>query len=106
MPSRIELRQSFKPMMTSTAKSNTGEISDSRRNTILVLACLLLIAQVLPLLYARWVEDESWYGNSAYSLAQYGELRMRIFAPPAQQATFDPRPPLPMLSMAGSFRIF
>jgi Dolichyl-phosphate-mannose-protein mannosyltransferase len=93
-------------MMISTAKSGSGEISDSKRNAILMLACLLLLAQVLPLLYVRWVEDESWYSNSAYSLSQYGELRMRIFAPPAQQATFDPRPPLPMLTMAGSFAIF
>jgi 4-amino-4-deoxy-L-arabinose transferase-like glycosyltransferase len=81
-------------------------ISDSRRTKLLIFACLLLLAQVVPLLHTRWVEDESWYSAPADSLARHGELKMRVFAPPGQQALYDPRPPLPMLTMAGLFHLF
>lgn len=79
---------------------------DTRTRLIVVLSLLLLLAQALPLFGSRWVEDESWYSSSAHSLAKFGELRVRVFAPPGLQSRFDAHPPLPMLAMAASFKLF
>ncbi len=78
-----------------------------RPTKILLLAAvvLLFLAQALPLLNTRWVEDESWYSAAAESLARHGELRMPIFADDALTAQVDTRPPLTAITMAGFFKL-
>ena len=91
---------------TPIAAPESGRSADTGTKLIVILAVVLLLAQVLPLLNTRWVEDESWYASSAHSLAKFGELRVRVFAPPGLQSRFDAHPPLPVLAMAGLFKLF
>ena len=79
-------------------------LTDSRRVLIVVLASLLLLAQAVPLIYTRWVADESWYAAPADNLARFGELRMPAFAETAMQARVETMAPAQMLIAAGIFK--
>ncbi len=80
-------------------------LSDSKRFMILGFACLLLLAQAVPLLSTRWVADESWYSAPAHRLANYGELRMPAFAHYRTQARVETASPALMVIMAGVFKV-
>jgi 4-amino-4-deoxy-L-arabinose transferase-like glycosyltransferase len=83
-----------------------GKSLTRSQNTIMLLAAaLLFLAQALPLLNTRWVEDESWYAASGGMLAKHGDLRMRIFAENFVTARVDTRPPLTPILIAACFRI-
>ena len=89
-----------------TTDANGVTLPDSKRTLLLVVSCLLLLAQALPLIHTRWIEDESWYSASADSLARHGELRMRIFSEEHMQGRVDTRMPLTAMILAGCFKVF
>ncbi len=66
--------------------------------------CLLLALQVLPLFSYRWVEDESWYSSTAYTLSQEGKLRNGIFPPRDIESQADTRPIAMPVTLAATFR--
>jgi 4-amino-4-deoxy-L-arabinose transferase-like glycosyltransferase len=90
---------------TKTVPSQPSWLSDSRRILIVALASLLLLAQAVPLLYTRWVADESWYTAPADSLARHGELRVPVFAETALQARVETASPVLFVIMAGVFKL-
>ena len=59
---------------------------------LLVFACLLFVAQALPLLSYRWVEDESWYSSTGYTLMHEGVVRNAVFPPTDLESVADTRP--------------
>lgn len=69
-------------------------------------ACLIFLLQATPFLYTRWVEDESWYGSIAYSLATEGRLRNPVFPETDIESRVDTRPPAMPLSLAASIKVF
>src|ERR1035441_7880364 len=85
---------------------NSLGLPASRKALILVFASLLLLAQTVPLLSRRWVEDETWYSAPAHSLVTRGELRMPLFAEGATQSRVVTIPPLPFITLAGFFKVF
>ncbi len=72
---------------------------------VLTVACLVLLAEATTLMRTRWVEDESWLANGAWTLLQEGTLRMPIF-PAASNVVVDVYPPLQRLAMVPSFAAF
>jgi 4-amino-4-deoxy-L-arabinose transferase-like glycosyltransferase len=62
---------------------------------------LLFAVQVLPLFSYRWVEDESWYSSTAYSLFHEGQVRNGSFAGPDLESKADTRP----LAMPGTLAL-
>ena len=57
-----------------------------------VLLMLLFVAQALPYFTYRWVEDESWYSGTAYTLLHEGQVRNAMFAERDLEARADTRP--------------
>ena len=73
---------------------------------LLSAACLLFLAQVLPLLHTRWVEDESWYCIGPYSLLTEGHIRNPTFPPTNTESVVDLRTPGYALLIQPVFRFF
>jgi hypothetical protein len=69
------------------------------------MACLLLMVEATTLMRTRWVEDESWLANGAWTLLKEGTLRMPIF-PAAANAVVDVYPPVHRLAMVPVFAVF
>lgn len=76
-----------------------------RKIFLVILASLLLLAQAIPLIQTRWVEDESFAAAEGGNVANHGEWRIREFAP-GKLSVFNGRPPLNTLFLAGSFKAF
>jgi 4-amino-4-deoxy-L-arabinose transferase-like glycosyltransferase len=72
----------------------------------LVLPLLLFLVQTLPYLSYKWVTDESWYGATAYSLANGHGFANPAIGPNDIENRFDARPPGIAITMAAAFRIF
>jgi 4-amino-4-deoxy-L-arabinose transferase-like glycosyltransferase len=89
-----------------TLKPDLLTLSESKRIVVLIFASLLLLAQTLPLLHTRWVEDESFASAEGGNVANHGEWRMLQFAPPGALATANPRPPVNTLALVASFKLF
>lgn len=82
-----------------------GKMRLQNRDLWLVLiACLLLLAQELPLFQARWVEDENWYGSVGYTLAHEGHIRNPMFPDTDPDSHVDMRPPMTALISAAVFK--
>ena len=94
--------------MTGAAQASPSQpswLTDSRRIRIVILASLLLLAQAVPLIYTRWVADESWYSAPADNLARFGELRIPAFAETSTQSHVYTLSPALMLIEAGIFKV-
>lgn len=72
---------------------------------ILIAACLLLLIQAVALMRTRWVEDESWLSNGAWTLLKEGSLRMPIF-PADTRFQADVSLPLQRLTLLPVFAAF
>ncbi len=77
-----------------------------RANWLILGAILLYLAQVLPLLQTRWVEDESWQSIPAYSLITEGRIRNPTFMAADREFTTCVKPPAHTLLLAPVFKIF
>lgn len=72
---------------------------------LLAAACLLLLLQSVILIHTRWVEDESWLSNEAWTLVQEGTVRMPIF-PADPRFSGDVTLPVYTRVEAASFALF
>jgi 4-amino-4-deoxy-L-arabinose transferase-like glycosyltransferase len=80
---------------------------ENKRNQALVVgfACLIFAIQAVPLLGFRWVEDESWYSSTAYTLLREGNIRNAIFGPHDVESLADTRPLAMPVTLAGTMEI-
>jgi len=67
---------------------------------------LLFLAQVLPLFTYRWVEDESWYSSTAYTLFHEGKIRNGVFPELDIESKADTRPIAMPATLALAFATF
>ena len=91
--------------MTTAARTPLPR-AESRRIAIVILASLLLLAQAVPLIYTRWVADESWYSIPADTLVHTGHLRIPAFAETSTQSHVYTLSPALMLIEAAIFKVF
>ncbi len=68
------------------------------------ILCLLFALQVLPLFSYRWVEDESWYSSTAYTLYREGNIRNGIFCELDIESKADTRPLAMPVTLAATFQ--
>jgi 4-amino-4-deoxy-L-arabinose transferase-like glycosyltransferase len=73
---------------------------------VLPILCLLFALQVLPLFSYRWVEDESWYSSTAYTLYREGNIRNGSFGDQDIESKADTRPIGMPVTLAATFRGF
>jgi len=92
-------------MVGDRLERNIKSALDKRAVFALVAACLLLLIQAATLMRTRWVEDESWLSNGAWTLLKEGSLRMSIF-PADTSFQVDVSLPLERLSMLPVFAAF
>ena len=92
-------------MVSDPLERNAKSPLDKRAVLALVAACLLLLIQAVTLMRTRWVEDESWLSNGAWTLLKEGSLRMPIF-PADTSFQVDVSLPLERLSMLPVFAAF
>jgi 4-amino-4-deoxy-L-arabinose transferase-like glycosyltransferase len=80
---------------------------ENKRNQALVVgfACFIFALQAVPLLSFRWVEDESWYSATAYTLLREGNIRNAIFGPNDVESKADTRPLAMPVMLAGTMEI-
>src|SRR5258708_6613022 len=67
-------------------------------------ACLVFLAQALPLLQTRWVEDESWESIPAETFVREGRIRNPTFAQTDSEFQVCVKPPGHTLVLAPIFR--
>ena len=70
------------------------------------IVMLLFLAQVLPLFTYRWVEDESWYSSTAYTLFHEGKIRNGVFPELDIESKADTRPIAMPATLALAFATF
>jgi len=56
------------------------------------ILCLLFMAQALPWFTYRWVEDDSWYSSTGYTLFHEGQMRNGIFPQTELEGRADTKP--------------
>src|SRR5579862_7215019 len=104
-PSRLMAFESYHAMFNQRLELNRKAVLDKRAATVLIVACLLLLIQATAWMRTRWVEDESWMSNGAWTLLKEGSLRMPIF--PADTRYYaDVSLPLERLTILPVFAAF
>ena len=87
---------------TAPAMSGRVQATGPQRWAVAAL-CLLFALQVLPLFSYRWVEDESWYSSTAYTLYREGNIRNGIFYEGDIESKADTRPIAMPATLAAAF---
>ncbi len=70
---------------------------------VVAILCLIFALQVLPLFGYRWVEDESWYSSTGYTLYREGNIRNGIFCELDIESKADTRPIAMPVTLASTF---
>ena len=78
---------------------------ERKPHVAIIFAVCLFFLQVVPFLYARWVEDESWYSCVGYTLATEGRIRNPVFPDSDVESHVDTRPPAMPLTLAGTVKL-
>lgn len=95
----------MEPPPSTGADRRLESILKRRSRLALAGACFLLLLQSAILIHTRWVEDESWVSNEAWTLVQEGRVRMPIF-PADPRFNADVTLPVYQHTLAASFGIF